>query len=103
MKSLPEIQRQLEAGKFEFTRHASKRTIERNISDREIRETASSLEIVEDYPDDKYSPSCLVLGFTNIQRALHMQVSRMESDMVRIITIYEPDDISWVNFRTRRQ
>ena len=102
MKSLPEIQRQLEAGKFEFTRHASKRTIERNISDREIRETASSLEIVEDYPDDKYSPSCLVLGFTNIQRALHMQVSRMESDMVRIITIYEPDDTSWINFRTRR-
>jgi Domain of unknown function (DUF4258) len=102
MKSLPEIKRQLEAGKFEFTRHAFKRTIERNISDREIREAAGSLEVIEDYPDDKYSPSCLVLGFTNAQRALHIQVSRMESDMVRIVTIYEPDDISWLNFRTRR-
>ncbi|MBW4459214.1 MAG: DUF4258 domain-containing protein [Nodosilinea sp. WJT8-NPBG4] len=102
MKSFPEIQRQLEAGKFEFTRHAFKRTIERNISDREICETASNLEIIEDYPDDKYSPSCLVLGFTNAQRALHIQISRMESDVVRIVTIYEPDEISWINFRTRR-
>jgi hypothetical protein len=33
MKSLPEIQRQLQAGSFEFTRHAFKRAIERNISE----------------------------------------------------------------------
>lgn len=92
----------METGKFEFTHHAFKRKIEQNISDRETCEIASSLEIIEDYPDDKYSPSCLVLGFTNAQRALHAQVSRMEPDMVRIITVSEPEDISWGNFSTRR-
>jgi hypothetical protein len=24
----------------------------------------SRAEIIEDYPDDKYGPSCLILGFT---------------------------------------
>ncbi|WP_446383809.1 DUF4258 domain-containing protein [Coleofasciculus sp. E2-BRE-01] len=55
---------QLQAGKFEFTRHAFKRAIERNISEAEIREASVTMEVIEDYPDDKYSPSCLLLGFT---------------------------------------
>jgi hypothetical protein len=37
MKSIAEIQRQLVAGAFEFTRHALKRVVERNISEAEIR------------------------------------------------------------------
>ncbi len=102
MKSLQDIQQQLQSGRFEFTRHTFKRAIERNISDREICELSSTLEIIEDYPEDKYSPSCLVLGFTVSARALHMQVSRMASDMVKIITLYEPDEASWINLRTRR-
>lgn len=102
MKSLQEIQQQLQSGRFEFTRHAFKRAIERNISDREICELSSTLEIIEDYPEDKYSPSCLVLGFTVSERALHMQVSRMASDMVKIITLYEPDEAGWINLRNRR-
>ena len=36
MKTLEEIKRQLQAGAFEFTRHAFKRAIERNISEWEI-------------------------------------------------------------------
>jgi hypothetical protein len=37
MKTLDDIRRQLSAGEFEFSRHAFKRAIERNISDAEIR------------------------------------------------------------------
>ncbi|MGP1387682.1 MAG: DUF4258 domain-containing protein [Thainema sp.] len=102
MKSLADIQQQLRAGAFEFSRHALKRAVERNISDKEIKQVADKLEIIEDYPDDKYSPSCLVLGFTDTQRALHLQVSRMESDTVRIITLYEPDEAAWIDYRIRR-
>jgi hypothetical protein len=91
MKSLPEIRQQLQAGSFEFTRHAFKRAIERNISEQEIREIGKNVEIIEDYPDDKYTPSSLLLGFTKSDRSLHIQVSRMESDTTKIITLYEPD------------
>lgn len=48
--------------------------IERNISEAKIREVSVTMEVVEDYPDDKYSPSCLLLGFTLANRALYLQV-----------------------------
>jgi hypothetical protein len=103
MKSLQEIQQQLQAGSFEFTRHAFKRAIERNISEQEIRESGENVEIIEDYPDDKYSPSSLLLGFTRGDRSLHLQISRVESDTTRIITLYEPDKNEWIDYRTRRK
>ncbi|MGB3299695.1 MAG: DUF4258 domain-containing protein, partial [Phormidesmis sp.] len=54
MKSLETIQKQLQAGDFEFTRHAFRRAVERNISEQEIKEVGVTLEIIEAYPDDKY-------------------------------------------------
>ena len=101
MKSLEDIRQQLQAGDYEFTRHAFKRAVERNISEQEIIETAANLEMIEDYPDDKYSPSSLLLGFTQRKRALHLQVSRVESDRIKIITLYEPDASQWIEFRRR--
>jgi hypothetical protein len=102
MKSLEQIRRQLAAGEFEFTRHAFKRSVERNISESEIREIASSAEMIEDYPQDKYSPSCLLFGITTESRPLHIQVSYTDTEMVRIITLYEPDPEEWIDFRKRR-
>ena len=102
MKKLSEIQRQLQAGEFEFTRHAFKRAVERNISELEIIQVGENVIIIEDYPDDKYSSSCLLLGLTILGRALHLQVSRMESTLLKIITIYEPNDNEWIDYRTRR-
>jgi hypothetical protein len=78
-------------GNFEFTRHAFKPSIERNISKKEIQKTGLNAIIIENYPDDKYSPSCLLLGFTETHRPLHLQVSLMDSDKLKIITLYEPD------------
>ena len=101
MKSLEDIRQQLQAGKYEFTRHAFKRAVERNISEQEITEVGVNLEMIEDYPDDKYSPSSLLLGFTQSNRAIHLQISRVESDEVKIITLYEPDDSQWIEFRRR--
>ena len=89
MKTLPQIQQHLADGRFEFSRHGFRRAVERNISEREIREAGVASEIIEDYPDDKYSPSALLRGFTDIGRPLHFQVSYAELDLARIITIYE--------------
>ena len=44
MKTIEEICRQLSAGQFEFSRHAFRRSVERNISDSEIREAGASAE-----------------------------------------------------------
>jgi hypothetical protein len=71
MKTLQDIRRQLATGNFEFSRHAFRRAVERNISEQEIREAAADSELIENYPDDKYSPSALLLGFTAGGRPLH--------------------------------
>jgi hypothetical protein len=102
VKVLEDIRRQLTDGRCEFSLHAFKRAVERNISEHEIREAGTEAEIIEDYPDDKYSPSGLLLGFTVTGRPLHFQVSYGESDSAKIITLYEPGPDEWVHFRKRR-
>jgi hypothetical protein len=102
MKTLSQIQQELAGGQFDFSRHAFRRVVERNISEQEIREAGAMAEVIEDYPEDKYSPSGLLLGFTRAGRALHFQVSLAESDTTKIITIYEPDPKEWIENRKRR-
>lgn len=64
MKDIVQIRQLFQAGNFEFSRHAFLRAVERNIREREIREAGANTEIIETYPDDKYSPSALLLGFS---------------------------------------
>lgn len=102
MKTLEQVRSQLVAGEFEFSRHALKCVVERNISDREIRQVGGQAHIIEDYSDDKYSPSCLLLGFTQTGRPLHIQVSLAETELVKIITLYEPNPSEWITYSQRR-
>ena len=102
MKTLDDIRRQLTASEFEFSRHAFKRAIERNISDAEIQQAGAHASIIEDYPDDKYAPSSLLLGFTLTGRPIHIQASHVDSDLLKIITIYEPDPAEWYDYARRR-
>ncbi len=102
MKALEEIQKKLFSGKYEFSRHALKRVVERNISELEIKEVGRNAKIIEEYPDDKYTSSCLLLGFTNIERPMHIQVSSADTEFVKIITIYEPNEDEWINYSKRR-
>lgn len=102
MKEIEIVQRQLGAGEFELTRHALRRMAERNISASEIEEAGASAEIIENYPEDKYSPSALLLGFTTTGRPIHLQVSLVESEQTKIITMYEPEPEEWFEFRIRR-
>lgn len=102
MKTLKEIQVQLSFGQYAFSRHAFKRAVEHNISELEIKEAGQGSEIIEAYPDDKYTPSCLLLGFTKAGRPLHIQVSYADTDLVKIITLYEPNKEEWGDDFKRR-
>src|SRR6188472_2202839 len=103
MQTLEQIRGRLGTGNFEFSRHAFRRAVERNISEDEIHQAGKSARIVEDYPEDKYTASCLLLGFTFAGRPLHIQVSRADADLVKIVTLYEPDPNDWEqNYTVRR-
>ena len=103
MVRLKEIQRKVSLDQFELTRHAVDQTILRGIAITEIREAIlSESEIIEDYPDDKYGPSCLLLGVTVSNRPLHLLCSYPSRPLIKIITVYEPDEELWSHFRVRK-
>ncbi|NWG02472.1 MAG: DUF4258 domain-containing protein [Syntrophaceae bacterium] len=98
------IQRKIRKRHYEFSKHAVDQSIIRDISVAELEEAISGrCEIIEDYPDDKYGPSCLILGFTKTGRPFHLQCSYPSRQLIKIITIYEPDPDLWVDFRVRKK
>ena len=103
MPSLDEIQAKILRREYEFSKHAVDQSIIRNISVTEVEEViASSTEVIEDYPEDKYGPSCLILGFTKTGRPLHVQCSYPSRPLIKIITMYDPDPNLWVDSRIRK-
>jgi hypothetical protein len=96
------IRAKVAASDFEFSRHAVDQTLRRRISVQEIREAVVSGQVIEDYPGDKYGPSCLLLGETQSGRPLHVQCSYPARPLVKIVTVYEPDPAQWVNFAVRK-
>jgi Domain of unknown function (DUF4258) len=99
---ISEIRRKFAAGEFEFSKHAVDQSILRRVSVQELREAMVVGELLEDYPDDKYGPSCLVLGYTQARRPLHVQYSYPSHTLLKIITLYEPDPNLWIDFKVRR-
>lgn len=84
-----------------LTAHASDRAIQRDISTADMEAAISSGEVIEDYPDDKYGPSCLILGLVQDERIIHIQVSYPPN--VKVITVYEPDLNEWESdWKTRK-
>lgn len=99
---IDEIRRKIARDEFEFSKHAVDQTIIRRISVTEIREAMSKGEIIEDYPEDKYGPSCLIHGKTAGGRSIHVQCSYPARQVLKIITVYEPDPERWIDFNVRR-
>jgi Domain of unknown function (DUF4258) len=94
------IQEAVTNGNYQYSVHAAKRIIERVISVLEVVEAIEQGEIIEEYPTDKYGPSCLLYGETKQGRHLHIQVSLPPS--LKIITLYEPKPAEWENYRVRK-
>lgn len=86
-----------------FLPHALRQMLrpERMISRREVRQVLSQGEIIADYPDDPRGHSCLILGFGDNGRALHICCASKE-DYLAVITAYLPDEHEWSeDFKTR--
>lgn len=102
MTILEDIRKKIEKHQYEFSKHAVDQSIRRDISVAELEQAISNQsEIIEDYPEDKYGPSCLILGFTNTARPLHIQCSHPLRPLIKIITLYEPAPALWINFKKR--
>ncbi|NQU39204.1 MAG: DUF4258 domain-containing protein [Lentisphaerae bacterium] len=103
MAPLHDIQAKIARREYEFSKHAVDQTILRAISVPELEQAvARQSDVIEDYPEDKYGPSCLIFGCTNAGRPLHIQCSYPSRPLIKIITVYEPDAALWIDFKIRR-
>jgi hypothetical protein len=94
------IQDKILEGEYRVSDHTVKQMIKRSITRLEIENAVINGEIIEKYPNDKYSPSCLIYGRTESGKDLHVQLSI--PPLVVIITTYYPDPEEWINFKIRR-
>ena len=99
---IDEIRAKIAAGLFEFSKHAVDQSLLRRISVQDLRAAIGAGEIIEDYHNDKYGPSCLIFGLTAENRPLHVQCSYPSRPLLKIITLYEPDEASWIDFKVRK-
>jgi hypothetical protein len=99
---IDQLRQKISRGQVEYSLHAVRQMIERDITPEEVAQTVLAGEVIEDYPDDKYGPSCLICGATKARRILHFQCSHPSRPLVKIVTAYEPDPAEWDKTYKRR-
>lgn len=103
MTEIEKIVSKIKLKQYEFSKHALDQSIIREISVPEIEQAIlGNGLIIEDYPNDKYGPSCLILGYTENKRPLHVQCSYSSRPLIKIITLYQPNPKLWVDDKTRK-
>lgn len=103
---LDEIKRCFNQDEVLYTQHARREMRDEpfgRIFEQEVFQAIIAGEMIETYPQDTPYPSCLILGFTNRDRAIHTVCAHEpELDQVIVITVYEPDPDLWVDYRRRK-
>ena len=92
---LRQIQRDVLYGKLVLTLHGAQEALAEQITTAEIREAILNGSILEDYPEHRRGPCCLIHGKTESGRDLHLVVTK-ERAPVRVITVYVPQPPRWV-------
>jgi hypothetical protein len=99
---IDELRQKVSRGQMEYSLHAVRQMVARDISPEEVAQTVLAGEVIEDYPDDKYGPSCLICGETTGKRVLHIQCTQPSRPLLKVVTVYEPDPAEWDKTFKRR-
>ena len=86
-----------------ITKHARNRLHERDITVEDIKNAIRTGGIIKQYEDDLPFPSCLLLGESERETAIHVVVST-DNGYLYIITAYYPDEDEWrPDLKARRE
>lgn len=88
--------------KIKWSRHALLRLRERHISIKDFKKCVMCGEIIKQYPDDRPTPSCLILGWLSAEVALHIVVGS-DNAFIYAITAYCPDSDEWQSDMKKRK
>jgi hypothetical protein len=90
------------ANAIRLTQHAHEEMVEESIQLNEVLEVIANAQIIENYPEHKRGPCCLLAGATRTGRNLHV-VCTTECPVLIVITVYEPGLPKWETPTQRRK
>jgi hypothetical protein len=94
----------IKAGRVRITDHADEEAENDNLRLNEIYFSVLKGEIIENYPEDKPYPSCLIYGNNlGIEPVHSVWAFNNEGKWAILITVYRPNPDYWINFRKRRK
>lgn len=97
------IRQYLKCGTVLLSQHVTERLEERGIELEDLENGILNGEIIEDYPDTKPFPSCLILGYTNNHKAIHICIA-YDNMYILYITAYWPSLDKWQDdYKTRKK
>lgn len=93
----------VERGRYSLKLHLLIRKNQRKLRIEDIIQVIMKGEIIEEYPDDKPFPSCLIHYHRPDRKHLHVVCALSPDDIVPIITAYEPHPDGWIDYKKRRK
>ena len=94
----------VQSGRIRSTNHADEGAQSDRVSYDEMFSSAPKGMIIEDYPNDKPYPSCLIAGNSFKGEPVHsFWAHNKETRWAALVTIYRPDPARWINWKRRIQ
>ena len=83
------IQERIKKGEYYFSKHSDQEKQNDNLTVAEVEEALLTGKILEQYENTGRGASCLVAGFTEAGKPIHI-VCGMRGDWLVVITVYIP-------------
>lgn len=102
--NLVNIIQAIQEGRVRISDHADEEAQSDQLKFDEIYFSVLHGEIIENYPDDKPYPSCLIYGQTFSSDPIHsVWAYNIQNEWAVLITVYRPDPERWIDWRERRK
>ncbi|GJQ24383.1 hypothetical protein BIY37_00730 [Candidatus Brocadia sapporoensis] len=95
------IQDKVRKEAYYFSRHGDKERQNDNLTILEVEEAILNGMILEQYLDTGRGESCLVVGFTNFGKPIHVVCGKTNDEELTIITVYIPSPPKFKNLYER--
>jgi hypothetical protein len=103
MMKIEDINSAIQSNRVRISDHADEEAQSDELTFDEVYFSVVHGEILEQYPEDKPYPSCLVHGRTFGGDPVHtVWAFNTENQWAVLITVYRPDPERWIDFRKRR-
>lgn len=104
MLNINEIRELFKFKNYELKYHTLQRMDFREIELEEIKNVIMKGKIIEQYPDTKPYPSCLILGYVRDNKPLYVCCAvDKDNYMLSIITVHWMDKEKWITPEIRRR